>query len=148
MQICGNRQYSCTLKFKEQSILDRNPRQVCKEISCSLAFFCVILLPAVGWVFFLLDCYFEIKRIEGFMKSYLMYRFMDLLKMIQGKKLLPYTGSGMSTCIIHLEIESVRQKISLLHLCYGKGARRLLISLDTIWRHLPSLSMRLHQDWR
>ncbi|XP_063944498.1 oxysterol-binding protein-related protein 2A isoform X4 [Daucus carota subsp. sativus] len=28
MQICGNRQYSCTLKFKEQSILDRNPRQV------------------------------------------------------------------------------------------------------------------------
>ncbi|KAL8112349.1 hypothetical protein AgCh_019882 [Apium graveolens] len=28
MQICGNRQYSCTLKFKEQSILDRNRRQV------------------------------------------------------------------------------------------------------------------------
>ncbi|XP_074339355.1 oxysterol-binding protein-related protein 2A-like isoform X2 [Apium graveolens] len=28
MQINGNRQYSCKLKFKEQSILDRNPRQV------------------------------------------------------------------------------------------------------------------------
>ncbi|KAK6262916.1 hypothetical protein QUC31_008732 [Theobroma cacao] len=28
MQICGNREYSCKLKFKEQSILDRNPRQV------------------------------------------------------------------------------------------------------------------------
>ncbi|XP_074358862.1 oxysterol-binding protein-related protein 2A isoform X3 [Apium graveolens] len=28
MQIRGNRQYSCNLKFKEQSILDRNPRQV------------------------------------------------------------------------------------------------------------------------
>ncbi|CAH8358378.1 unnamed protein product [Eruca vesicaria subsp. sativa] len=28
MQIRGNRQYSCTLKFKEQSILDRNPHQV------------------------------------------------------------------------------------------------------------------------
>ncbi|KAL1826358.1 hypothetical protein ACET3Z_004770 [Daucus carota] len=28
MQISGNRQYSCNLKFKEQSILDRNPRQV------------------------------------------------------------------------------------------------------------------------
>ncbi|KAL3645593.1 Oxysterol-binding protein-related protein 2A [Castilleja foliolosa] len=28
MHIQGNRQYSCKLKFKEQSILDRNPRQV------------------------------------------------------------------------------------------------------------------------
>ncbi|KAK1378261.1 oxysterol-binding protein-related protein 2A [Heracleum sosnowskyi] len=28
MHISGNRQYSCKLKFKEQSILDRNPRQV------------------------------------------------------------------------------------------------------------------------
>ncbi|EFH44023.1 oxysterol-binding family protein [Arabidopsis lyrata subsp. lyrata] len=28
MQIRGNRQYSCTLKFKEQSILERNPHQV------------------------------------------------------------------------------------------------------------------------
>lgn len=28
MNILGNRQYSCKLKFKEQSILDRNPRQV------------------------------------------------------------------------------------------------------------------------
>ncbi|CAH2071457.1 unnamed protein product [Thlaspi arvense] len=28
MQIRGNRQHSCTLKFKEQSILDRNPHQV------------------------------------------------------------------------------------------------------------------------
>lgn len=28
MSIEGNRQYSCKLKFKEQSILDRNPRQV------------------------------------------------------------------------------------------------------------------------
>ncbi|EFH48917.1 hypothetical protein ARALYDRAFT_490050 [Arabidopsis lyrata subsp. lyrata] len=28
MQIRGNCQYSCTLKFKEQSILDRNPHQV------------------------------------------------------------------------------------------------------------------------
>ncbi|KAF8075411.1 hypothetical protein N665_1095s0002 [Sinapis alba] len=28
MQIRGNRQYSCTLKFKEQSMLDRNPHQV------------------------------------------------------------------------------------------------------------------------
>ena len=28
MQIRGNRQYSSTLKFKEQSILDRNPHQV------------------------------------------------------------------------------------------------------------------------
>ncbi|XP_010529489.1 PREDICTED: oxysterol-binding protein-related protein 2A-like isoform X6 [Tarenaya hassleriana] len=28
MEIRGNRQYSCTLKFKEQSILDRNPHQV------------------------------------------------------------------------------------------------------------------------
>ncbi|KAK1381806.1 oxysterol-binding protein-related protein 2A [Heracleum sosnowskyi] len=28
MKISGNRQYSCNLKFKEQSILDRNPRQV------------------------------------------------------------------------------------------------------------------------
>jgi hypothetical protein len=28
MKIRGNRQYSCMLKFKEQSILDRNPHQV------------------------------------------------------------------------------------------------------------------------
>lgn len=28
MNIQGNRQYSCKLKFKEQSILDRNPHQV------------------------------------------------------------------------------------------------------------------------
>lgn len=28
MHIRGNRNYSCKLKFKEQSILDRNPRQV------------------------------------------------------------------------------------------------------------------------
>ncbi|KAI4327102.1 hypothetical protein L6164_019602 [Bauhinia variegata] len=28
MDIRGNRQYSCRLKFKEQSIIDRNPRQV------------------------------------------------------------------------------------------------------------------------
>ncbi|KAK8354846.1 hypothetical protein V6Z12_A05G247800 [Gossypium hirsutum] len=28
MQIKGNREYSCKLKFKEQSIVDRNPRQV------------------------------------------------------------------------------------------------------------------------
>ncbi|XP_020263738.1 oxysterol-binding protein-related protein 2A-like isoform X2 [Asparagus officinalis] len=28
MSIQGNRQYSCKLKFKEQSLLDRNPRQV------------------------------------------------------------------------------------------------------------------------
>lgn len=28
MHIRGNRQYSCKLKFKEQSLLDRNPRQV------------------------------------------------------------------------------------------------------------------------
>ncbi|KAJ4712775.1 Oxysterol-binding protein [Melia azedarach] len=28
MQIHGNRQYSCKLKFKEQSLLDRNPHQV------------------------------------------------------------------------------------------------------------------------
>ncbi|KAJ4803050.1 hypothetical protein LUZ62_015616 [Rhynchospora pubera] len=28
MNISGNRQYSCTLKFKEHSFLDRNPRQV------------------------------------------------------------------------------------------------------------------------
>ncbi|PON92985.1 Oxysterol-binding protein [Trema orientale] len=28
MHLCGNRQYSCKLKFKEQSILDRNPHQV------------------------------------------------------------------------------------------------------------------------
>ncbi|KAF8114953.1 hypothetical protein N665_0030s0002 [Sinapis alba] len=28
MQIRGNRQFSCTLKFKEQSILERNPHQV------------------------------------------------------------------------------------------------------------------------
>ncbi|XP_058764313.1 oxysterol-binding protein-related protein 2A isoform X1 [Vicia villosa] len=28
MEIRGNRQYSCRLKFKEQTILDRNPRQV------------------------------------------------------------------------------------------------------------------------
>ncbi|XP_073102945.1 oxysterol-binding protein-related protein 2A isoform X1 [Elaeis guineensis] len=28
MSIRGNRQYSCKLKFKEQSLLDRNPRQV------------------------------------------------------------------------------------------------------------------------
>lgn len=28
MNVQGNRQYSCKLKFKEQSLLDRNPRQV------------------------------------------------------------------------------------------------------------------------
>ncbi|XP_057524356.1 oxysterol-binding protein-related protein 2A-like isoform X2 [Amaranthus tricolor] len=28
MNICGNRQYSCKLKFKAQNFLDRNPRQV------------------------------------------------------------------------------------------------------------------------
>ena len=28
MHIRGNREYSCTLKFKEPSILDRNPHQV------------------------------------------------------------------------------------------------------------------------
>ncbi|XP_021277290.1 oxysterol-binding protein-related protein 2A-like isoform X4 [Herrania umbratica] len=37
MQIRGNREYSCKLKFKEQSILDRNPRQVhgfVEDLSC------------------------------------------------------------------------------------------------------------------
>lgn len=29
MRIEGNRDYSCKLKFKEQSIIDRNPHQVC-----------------------------------------------------------------------------------------------------------------------
>ncbi|PRQ37522.1 putative oxysterol-binding protein [Rosa chinensis] len=29
MHIRGNREYSCKLKFKEQSILDRNPHQLC-----------------------------------------------------------------------------------------------------------------------
>jgi hypothetical protein len=28
MRIQGNREYSCKLKFKEQSIIDRNPHQV------------------------------------------------------------------------------------------------------------------------
>ena len=28
MRIEGNREYSCKLKFKEQSIIDRNPHQV------------------------------------------------------------------------------------------------------------------------
>jgi hypothetical protein len=31
MNISGNRRYSCKLTFKEQSFLDRNPRQVKKE---------------------------------------------------------------------------------------------------------------------
>lgn len=33
MRIDGNREYSCKLKFKEQSIIDRNPHQVCLFIS-------------------------------------------------------------------------------------------------------------------
>lgn len=33
MNIRGNSQYSCKLKFKEQSLLDRNPRQVRKSFS-------------------------------------------------------------------------------------------------------------------
>lgn len=32
MHIRGNREYSCKLKFKEQSILERNPHQVNEEV--------------------------------------------------------------------------------------------------------------------
>lgn len=32
MHIRGNRKYSCKLKFKEQSILERNPHQVNEEV--------------------------------------------------------------------------------------------------------------------
>lgn len=38
MRIEGNRAYSCKLKFKEQSIMDRNPHQV-PFLSFSLAFY-------------------------------------------------------------------------------------------------------------
>ncbi|KAK9158061.1 hypothetical protein Scep_004635 [Stephania cephalantha] len=31
MHIKGNREYSCKLKFKEQSMIDRNPHQLTKE---------------------------------------------------------------------------------------------------------------------
>ena len=32
MRIQGNREYSCKLKFKEQSIIDRNPHQVFNKL--------------------------------------------------------------------------------------------------------------------
>lgn len=42
MHIRGNRQYSCKLKFKAQTFLDRNPRQV--KFSLFLVFLCHSLL--------------------------------------------------------------------------------------------------------
>lgn len=38
MHIRGNREYSCTLKFKEPSILDRNPHQVSDIIAKGLSY--------------------------------------------------------------------------------------------------------------
>ena len=38
MRIQGNREYSCKLKFKEQSIIDRNPHQVITIFASTLKF--------------------------------------------------------------------------------------------------------------
>ena len=41
MRIQGNREYSCKLKFKEQSIIDRNPHQViCILFFNTMVLFC------------------------------------------------------------------------------------------------------------
>ena len=41
MRIQGNREYSCKLKFKEQSIIDRNPHQVICILFCNtMVLFC------------------------------------------------------------------------------------------------------------
>lgn len=39
MRIQGNREYSCKLKFKEQSIIDRNPHQVISIFCLNTAVF-------------------------------------------------------------------------------------------------------------
>jgi oxysterol-binding protein 1 len=40
MRIQGNGEYSCKLKFKEQSIIDRNPHQVISSFASILNLFC------------------------------------------------------------------------------------------------------------
>lgn len=51
MHIRGNRQYSCKLKFKEQSILDRSPHQVHDELSLALTTFYFMSLQ-FHWMYF------------------------------------------------------------------------------------------------
>uniref|UniRef100_A0A453J9Q1 Uncharacterized protein n=1 Tax=Aegilops tauschii subsp. strangulata TaxID=200361 RepID=A0A453J9Q1_AEGTS len=45
MKISGNRQHSCKLTFKQQSFLERNPRQVKQNINDSSHNLCVFHLP-------------------------------------------------------------------------------------------------------
>ncbi|RZR92892.1 hypothetical protein BHM03_00021268 [Ensete ventricosum] len=51
MNILGNQQYSCKLNFKEQSLLDRNPRQVRNEILLHMIQAYQVLL-VIGATFF------------------------------------------------------------------------------------------------
>ncbi|RWW25458.1 hypothetical protein GW17_00010195 [Ensete ventricosum] len=60
MNILGNRQYSCKLKLKEQSFLDRNPRQVRNEILLHfLVQSCQVLLVTEATFFYKDQRYLE-----------------------------------------------------------------------------------------
>lgn len=80
----------------------------------------------------------------------LLIRWMDLLKIQWGRKLPQYLASGMIASITLVVMLISSQKISLRQIrpCYGKGLSHHLISLGTIWHHLPSHWMSLPQDWR
>lgn len=54
MRIDGNREYSCKLKFKEQSIIDRNPHQVCLFISFLKNMWMKIILRMANSISFLM----------------------------------------------------------------------------------------------
>lgn len=60
MRIQGNRELSCRLKFKEQSIIDRNPHQVLAKNSSSYTF--IYLCMFLGS----LNCFGNITQVQGF----------------------------------------------------------------------------------
>lgn len=56
---------------------------------------------------------------------------MDLLKILMGKKLPQYLGSGMIACIMLTGMAATRQRIMLHQPYCGKEVSLLLISLGT-----------------
>lgn len=104
--------------------------------------------------FFFLSLLFACGPSPTFRRNLIFYvlliRWMDLLKIQWGRKLPQYLASGMIACITLVVMLISSQKISLRRMqpCYGKGLSHHLISLGTIWHHLPSHWMSLPQDWR
>jgi hypothetical protein len=80
MKIQGNGNLVCKLKFKEQTIMDRNPHQVLWILASDI---CIVLLNLL----------FELKKSSPF-------RFKDMFMMEKKTKWLPYLGDGTRLCIL------------------------------------------------